>query len=996
MFDKTITDHLSAPAVRGTFTRGTALSLLLRGTDVSYRVVAGSFALYRLPKSENADFRDTARDLPIPEILVMGRRSQNVDIRRSTNDIRPYKVLERSKFAEATRDDLNEILRTELTANAASAAPAQILRNAGDSRSSIDLRGLGPDRTLVLVDGRRFPTIPTFTLDNLQPDINAIPLIAIERVESITSTAGGTYGPGALGGAVNIVLRQKMRGVEMRGTAGLSSRGDAGTTSLETMIGLRSSDDRTGIMLVGGLRKANGLLRKNRDYSERQRKLQFKNDPAGYSPLRYAANSGGFYRFTDSVTVYSSSGEPLRLKPEYGGANLGSAYSYLPSSFSGSRNEAITLLQANAGKLTFDSAPDLRDGEASLLPRVQSEAALVNLDHRFGDAFEVYVSGAWLQNRSRYDFADGEQTVTYPFAPTNPFQQSVVFTLPRPDLIGLYTQKIVTTHMTTGVTASLGGHWRLNIDASLGRVRVSNASVNSVVSFPLLNALLTGKPGGLDLPVVDPLAPEAERNAALLAYRETGRTSQVLTNHFYDASLRLAGPLVHLPGGPLTATASAEWRRETVPETQRVSNFPASKRVLDNSPRQVQVASALLELRAPITGSDQRLPFLRKLEVQLALRGDSSRTLYPTSFGSILPGQEPETRSHRLALTYTAGVRIRPRHNLLLRLSSATGELPPTIRNLQSTFGYFVNSDALLADSKRGGRPVGSERSFIFLYGGSPDSPPERARGISAGLVLNPDPRRWPQFSLDYSHIHRTREPYVLSYIFFDDENALARVPEVLAREGSDPGRLRRLPLTDADAALGFTAGIVTHVDGRGVNDGETVLKSLDADLSWQLPATRFGIFDLNASATWTSSLRHRISGTRLSTERAGYADGPVKWRGVLSLDWHLGSSSAGLRANYTGSYRPIYGSPADAQYNPQILRFQGRQRIPQQVTFDLRVGQTLAVGVGVLKRAQVELVIANVFDASPPITADPQTLGYSTYADPRRRRFSLALGTAF
>ncbi|HEX8533111.1 MAG TPA: hypothetical protein VF662_03005, partial [Allosphingosinicella sp.] len=60
--------------------------------------------------------------------------------------------------------------------------------------------------------------------------------------------------------------------------------------------------------------------------------------------------------------------------------------------------------------------------------------------------------------------------------------------------------------------------------------------------------------------------------------------------------------------------------------------------------------------------------------------------------------------------------------------------------------------------------------------------------------MINPNNIRGPRLSLDYSRIHRTREPYVLSFLFYDDANALARVPEVLALEEKEPERLRRLP----------------------------------------------------------------------------------------------------------------------------------------------------------------------------------------------------------
>ena len=262
--------------------------------------------------------------------------------------------------------------------------------------------------------------------------------------------------------------------------------------------------------------------------------------------------------------------------------------------------------------------------------------------------------------------------------------------------------------------------------------------------------------------------------------------------------------------------------------------------------------------------------------------------------------------------------------------------------------------------------------------------------------MINPNNIRGPRLSLDYSRIHRTREPYVLSFLFYDDANALARVPEVLALEEKEPERLRRLPLTAQDQALGYTGGVVTHVDGRGVNDGETIVRALDADIAWTFPLRGAGVFSLSGGATRLISLRRRASGTRFWTEYAGYFDGPVKWRGNLSLDWQSQSNFAGIDAQYVGSYAPEYAFPGNQPLNPQVSRFQGGEHIPDQIYLDLRLGHRFQIGDRGGRNMKLKLVIANVLDASPPITANQFTPGYSYYGDPRRRRFSISLDTSF
>jgi outer membrane receptor protein involved in Fe transport len=226
LFDPKLVPRIDVRSVGGRLSMRETLSQLLAGTGLEYRQTGGSFVLFR---SELQQRSTAAEDLPVPEILVIGRRTQNSDIRRTENDIQPYKVKSSREIDRAIRDDVEQFMRSREPANAQFASPSQVFTTGGDTRSAIDLRGLGTSRTLVLVDGRRVPSIPTLDYDHQQPDLNAIPLSAIERIETLTGTAGGIYGPSALGGVVNIILK---RGYE--GASGETSVSDSGCYSMAT------------------------------------------------------------------------------------------------------------------------------------------------------------------------------------------------------------------------------------------------------------------------------------------------------------------------------------------------------------------------------------------------------------------------------------------------------------------------------------------------------------------------------------------------------------------------------------------------------------------------------------------------------------------------------------------------------------------------------------------------------------------------------------------
>jgi iron complex outermembrane recepter protein len=84
--------------------------------------------------------------------------------------------------------------------------------------STIDLRGMGPQRTLVLVNGRRLGIgDPSTSNQNAAPDIDQIPVPLIERVDVVTGGASATYGSDAIAGVVNFILKRDFEGVQIEG-----------------------------------------------------------------------------------------------------------------------------------------------------------------------------------------------------------------------------------------------------------------------------------------------------------------------------------------------------------------------------------------------------------------------------------------------------------------------------------------------------------------------------------------------------------------------------------------------------------------------------------------------------------------------------------------------------------------------------------------------------------------------------------------------------------
>ena len=92
----------------------------------------------------------------------------------------------------------------------------------GEDFSTLDLRGLGPNRTLILIDGERVPASSTSGV----VDIGTIPAGLIERVDVVTGGASAVYGSDAMAGVVNFILKDNYEGMEVTGQYGISDHGD--------------------------------------------------------------------------------------------------------------------------------------------------------------------------------------------------------------------------------------------------------------------------------------------------------------------------------------------------------------------------------------------------------------------------------------------------------------------------------------------------------------------------------------------------------------------------------------------------------------------------------------------------------------------------------------------------------------------------------------------------------------------------------------------------
>jgi len=169
----------------------------------------------------------------IEELVVTGSRLQRVDNATSTQ---PLSVISAEDLSSSAAVDIGEILNENpallssvTSTNSLGGAAQNSGRASNAGGSALNLRALGSQRTLTLVNGRRHVSGIEGTSS---VDVSTIPSALIERVEVLTGGASAVYGADAVTGVVNFVLRNDYEGVDIDFRTGLSGEGDASTISV--------------------------------------------------------------------------------------------------------------------------------------------------------------------------------------------------------------------------------------------------------------------------------------------------------------------------------------------------------------------------------------------------------------------------------------------------------------------------------------------------------------------------------------------------------------------------------------------------------------------------------------------------------------------------------------------------------------------------------------------------------------------------------------------
>ena len=189
-------------------------------------------------------------------IVVTGSRISNPNLELAS----PVSVVSSDDLELAQTNVAEEFLR-ELPSAVPSVGSA--VNNGNGGASFVNLRGIGSNRNLVLLDGRRFT--PADTTGRV--DLNNIPLALIERTEILTGGATTTYGADAIGGVVNFVTKRDFEGLELTASQQITEQGDGNVFRIDATIGANFDDGRGNAALSIGYQEQDAVFQGDRDFS---------------------------------------------------------------------------------------------------------------------------------------------------------------------------------------------------------------------------------------------------------------------------------------------------------------------------------------------------------------------------------------------------------------------------------------------------------------------------------------------------------------------------------------------------------------------------------------------------------------------------------------------------------------------------------------------------------------------------------------------------------
>jgi iron complex outermembrane recepter protein len=248
--------------------------------------------------------KGSTTDEHLQEVVITGSRIARPDLDR----LQPTTVVDGKSFDQRGYTDVGQALQEVPAFGIQTSSAANQQSAFGIAQSFVDLYSLGSQRTLTLVNGRRFVSSNTASLNTngstgpgQQVDLNLIPTKLIDRVETVSVGGAPIYGSDAIAGTVNIILKKDFQGFDVDGQVGVSDDKDAWNYRVRALAGRNFAEGRGNVTAVAEFTKDDGLYGTSRkNYSQDYQFLA----PATPGPFKTVLTANG------AVPSISTSGVP--------------------------------------------------------------------------------------------------------------------------------------------------------------------------------------------------------------------------------------------------------------------------------------------------------------------------------------------------------------------------------------------------------------------------------------------------------------------------------------------------------------------------------------------------------------------------------------------------------------------------------------------------------------------------------------------------------------
>lgn len=797
----------------------------------------------------------------------------------------------------------------------------------GIGRGLLNLRGLGDNRTLVLLDGQR---LVANSLTGA-PDVSLLPSALVKRVDVLTGGASATYGSDAVAGVVNFVLDDNVNGFRARAEGGISSHADAGEQKLSATWG---GDLSRGWRLVtsGEFFNRDGLPPGSRDFAT----------PSGFVPNPGDTPTNGQRPLIVVPNAYDAD-------QSFGGLILNGPLSgkqFLPNGTTGTyapagcavnqpylqchTNEelastfgtvSLTAPQRRAtgfARLIFAASPELEARFDTLLAQDRTSITSIPFDSEiFGNLPINVAQNAYLPAAVRTQYlAAGVGTLQLGRLSTDE---------------GAFVDEMVESvaAFSAALDARLAGSWLLKVYGSYSQADNDERWLNAYNILHFLNAvdsvLMNGQPTCRinATAIIDPACVPANvfgqgnMSAASKAYF-LGTIYKPLRTSEFTLTSDLSGEPLALPTGVVSVAAGADLRadhaRQETSDPQAAfafSGYPALSGV-------IRVAEAYVQTVVPLA-KDAWLA--KSIEADFAarvVRYSQSGTRYPWKLG--------------LSWVPVNGIRFR---------SAASEDIrAPNIGELYTPI--FPSSVSAQINPLPNGVPLfnslgvapGQTLNIRDLAGGNSRLVPEVAHTVSVGLVMQPAPL--PQFTFSLDH-YRIKLDDVITTLPTDT------VAQSCAAGNQSQCALITLP----------NGSSLPEVATLSVNAQSFVTSGVDAEVDMREPLAG-GELTLRALVNYLLEYKLFITGRAPQDLRGDISSGLPALQANLSAIYRKGETSGLLSGTYIG------GGDYDKAMDAEIEN----DRVPHvwyvNASLEQRVHQICA-------ECFLYAAVNNLFDQAPP-----------------------------